>query len=209
MLKGEEMVCDDLMILSHVTTIPPNWLHKVYYTGMCTTHMKIGITGTPGVGKTAVAEKVSKVLGFTHIDVSQVAHEMGAVVEEEPCVVDVDVLKEKIEKMDDIIIDSHFAEVFDVDFVFVLRCEPKILYNRLKKRGYSDKKVKENVMAEILDYCLINALEYHGAEKIFEITENAVEKILSIVENPARERSLAFGSETHFLTEENLALVND
>lgn len=172
--------------------------------------MRISITGTPGVGKTAAAEKLSKTLGLTHIDISKAAFEMGAVVkeDEDTSVVDVDTLRENLEKMDDIIIDSHFAEVFDVDLVFVLRCEPRTLYTRLRERGYSEKKIKENVMAEILDYCLLSALDYHDAEKIFEITENAADEILSIVKNPAKTRSLAFGSKTHFLTEENLTLVN-
>lgn len=170
--------------------------------------MRIAVTGTPGVGKTLVAEELSNVLELTHIDVSKVASEMGAVLEDEDSsVVDVDILKEKIDEMDDIIIDSHFAEVFDVDYVFVLRCEPEILFNRLVKRGYSEKKVKENVMAEILDYCLMNALEHHPADRIFEITKDAVKEIVSIVENPSREKSLACGSTTHFLTEENLNLV--
>ncbi len=171
--------------------------------------MRIAITGTPGVGKTAVAEEVSTLLGLTHIEVSKVASEMGAVVEEDDSlVVDVDILKEKIGKMEDIIIDSHFAEVFDVDLVFVLRCEPEILYNRLKERGYSREKIRENVEAEMLDYCLISALENHPPEKVFEICENASEEILSILKNPTKERSAAFGSRTSFLTENNLDLVN-
>ena len=107
--------------------------------------MRISITGTPGVGKTKAAEKVSTVLQLTHINVSQAAVTTGAVVQkdEDTSVVDVDILRKKLEKMDDIVIDSHFAEVFDADFVFVLRCEPKILYNRLKERGYTKEKIKE------------------------------------------------------------------
>lgn len=169
--------------------------------------MRISITGTPGVGKTKTAEKVSTALQLTHIDVSQAAGTMGAVVQkdENTSVVDVDILRKKLEKMDDIVIDSHFAEVFDVDFVFVIRCEPKILYNRLKERGYTEEKIKENVMAEILDYCLIHALDYHDPEKIFEVYK--IEEIVHLVKNPVKEKSLAFGSKTHFLTEENLALV--
>lgn len=171
--------------------------------------MKLAVTGTPGVGKTAAAEKVSQILKLEHIDVSKKAFEMGAVIEEdeESSLVDLDILKENLDTMDDIIIDSHFAEMFDADFVFVLRCEPKVLYDRLKKRGYTEKKIKENVTAEILDYCLTSALEHHPAEKIFEVHKNAAEEILLIVENPAEERSLVCGSKTHFLTEENLNLV--
>jgi len=171
--------------------------------------MRIALTGTPGVGKTSVAKKVSKILGLEHVNVSKRALEIGAAAGEDEgsILVDLDILKETLEKMDNIVIDSHFAEVFDSDFIFVLRCEPKILFERLKRRSYPEKKVKENVEAEILDYCLIHALENHPAEKIFEITENPAEEILSIVENPVKEKSLAFGSRTQFLTEENLTLV--
>ena len=171
--------------------------------------MKIAITGTPGVGKTRVAHELSTVLGFTHVCIAEIAKKVGAIVgkEEESFVVDTDALSQELKEMDDIIIDSHFAEMFDADFVFVLRCEPLVLRERLRGRGYSEEKIKENIMAEMLDYCLVNALEYNPPEKIFEIHENAAEEILKIVENPTIERSLVNGSRTKFLTEENLALV--
>ncbi len=168
--------------------------------------MRIALTGTPGTGKTITAKELSKVLKLNHVEIARIALEMGATGEEG--VVDVDIVREKIEKMDNIIIDSHFAEMFDADLVFVLRCEPRILCERLKRRGYSKKKIRENVLAEILDYCLINALEYHDSEKVFEVSENPVGEIEEIVRNPAKERSLVFGSKTQFLTEENLKLVN-
>jgi adenylate kinase len=170
--------------------------------------MRIAITGTPGVGKTTTAQKLSEYLGLSHVNISEIAGDMGAVITKkgDTSVVNTDILKEKLD-MDDIIIDSHFAEVFDVDFVFVLRCEPKVLYKRLEERGYTTEKIKENVMAEILDYCLVNSLEYHDPEKIFEVYTNFVEEIICILENPQKKRSLAYGSKTHFLTEENLQLV--
>ena len=39
----------------------------------------------------------------------------------------------------------------------VLRTPPKTVKSRLKKRGYSEQKVKDNVEAEALDYCAIRA----------------------------------------------------
>lgn len=171
--------------------------------------MRIALTGTPGVGKTATAKDLSAVLHMTHINISEVAKEMGAVTEENgnTSIVDTDILRQKMENMDNIIIDSHFSELFKVDLVFVLRCEPKILYERLKERGYSEKKIKENVEAEILDYCLMSALKHHDAETVFEICENAVDEIVTLIKNPSREKSAAFGSQTQFLTEENLNLI--
>lgn len=171
--------------------------------------MKIALTGTPGTGKTTVAREIAERCGLTHIDVSEFAHEVDAVIAQEADtqVVDEDIIQEKIRDMDDIILDSHFAHVFEVDLVFVLRCEPKILLERLKNRNYSGEKIRENVMAEILDYCVLDALQYHAPEKVFEIHEGPVTEILEIIDNPVRERSLIYGSRTHFLTEENLALV--
>lgn len=171
--------------------------------------MKVAITGTPGVGKTTVAREVGALLHLQHIEIAKFAREWGAVIEEEDgtLIVDEDILKERIDAMDDVVIDSHFSEIFNVDYVFVLRCEPKILYERLKERGYSLQKVKENVLAEILDSCLINALQHHPPQRVFEINENPVEEIVSIVKNPSPHKSLLHGSKTAFLTEENLTLV--
>ncbi|MBU7014266.1 MAG: adenylate kinase family protein [Theionarchaea archaeon] len=173
--------------------------------------MRIAITGTPGVGKTSVAREISEALGLTLIDISAVAEKSGAVVgkEEDSLVVDVETVKKSLESVDNIVIDSHFAEMFDVDFVFVLRCEPSTLCERLKARGYSQEKIRENVLAEILDYSLQNALTFHQPEKIFEILENPVREIVSVINNPDTKRSAACGSKTQFLTEENLALVRE
>ncbi|MBU7031884.1 MAG: dephospho-CoA kinase [Theionarchaea archaeon] len=171
--------------------------------------MKVALTGTPGTGKTTIAKEIAQRCGMTHIDVSKMAREVNAVIaqEKETLVVDQDIIGEKIRDMDNIIIDSHFAHVFEVDLVFVLRCEPSILFERLKRRNYSEEKIRENVMAEILDFCVLDALEYHAPEKIFEIHEDPVRQILKILDDPVEERSLVHGSRTHFLTEENLALV--
>jgi adenylate kinase len=171
--------------------------------------MKIALSGTPGTGKTTVAESVATKLELTHIDISVFAWKIGAVLarEADTVVVDQDRIQEEIKHLDDLIIDSHFAHVFAVDIVFILRCEPKILFERLQKRGYSKEKITENVMAEILDYCVLDTLDYHAPEIIFEVHENPIQEILEIVKNPTRERSLACGSRTHFLTEENLLLV--
>jgi len=44
-----------------------------------------------------------------------------------------------------------------MNHVIVLRTRPDVLLQRLKPRNYPEKKIQENVMAEMLDYCLSKA----------------------------------------------------
>ena len=64
--------------------------------------------------------------------------------------------------------------------VYVLRCHPEVLRKRLEARGYPPGKVHENVMAEVLDVCLVEALELHDG-KVCELdsTGKDVEKLVS------------------------------
>ena len=59
-----------------------------------------------------------------------------------------------------IIIEGHLAcEIkIPVQYIFVLRCRPDVLEMRLKKRRYSKKKIEQNLLAEMLDYCVQRAM---------------------------------------------------
>ena len=134
--------------------------------------MLIAITGTPGVGKSTV----SKILAhrFQVIDIHSYAEEHGLFEEydEEAGSYDVDVekLNDSIisEEYDgDVFLDGHLSHFVDCDKIVVLRCEPHILHDRLKARGYDARKVMENVQAEVLDVILEESME-SGAE-VYEI----------------------------------------
>ncbi len=61
-----------------------------------------------------------------------------------------------------IIIDFHLSHYLPskyVDKCIVMRCDPKILRKRLEKRGYSKRKVEENLQAEIMEICLQEAVK--------------------------------------------------
>ena len=91
----------------------------------------------------------------------------------------VDVLKARrmlraiISKHQFLIVDTHMPEgIVPKDatrMVFVLRCNPQILERRLRRRRWTSEKVKENVMAEILDSCLIAAQKYYGKRKVVQL----------------------------------------
>jgi adenylate kinase len=74
-----------------------------------------------------------------------------------------------------------------VKCAIVLRTNPLVLMERLKKKGYREGKVKENAQAELLDYCLIKAVEEFGDERVFEVdntdrdVDAVVDEILSVI----------------------------
>ncbi|OGD54222.1 hypothetical protein A3K80_07785 [Candidatus Bathyarchaeota archaeon RBG_13_38_9] len=82
-------------------------------------------------------------------------------------------LKEIITKHNShIILEGHFIPRifgFKPKRVFVLRCHPRKIIDRLKERNYSKRKIAENVASEILDFCLKDAIKVFGRTKIFEI----------------------------------------
>jgi len=83
----------------------------------------------------------------------------------------------------DIIIVGHYAydviPADEISLVFVLRRHPEEIKKVLEERGYEEKKVWENVAAEILDVCLNEAVETCGLNKICQI--NVTKKSLSEV----------------------------
>jgi adenylate kinase len=64
--------------------------------------------------------------------------------------------------------------------VFVLRRNPEDLRGFLQKRNYSEAKQQENLEAEVLDVCLVEALQKQDAAKVCEVdtTGKTVEETL-------------------------------
>ena len=115
-------------------------------------------------GPEATKDTVSKILAhkFRVVDIHSYAEEHGLFEEydEEAGSYDVDV-----EKLNDsilserfpeeyVFLDGHLSHFVDCDIIIVLRCDPRKLSERLKARGYDERKVLENVQAEVLDVIL-------------------------------------------------------
>lgn len=98
-----------------------------------------------------------------------------------------------------IIVEGHYADIVPssfVDIVIVLRTNPEVLSNRLEAKGWSERKVRENVQAEILGSCTFNALKAYGSELVYEIDttnlseEEMVTMVLEIInEKPRKHRA--------------------
>ena len=125
--------------------------------------MMIAITGTPGTGKTVLAEELRS-RGYEVLDINKHIRENGMLEEKDEArdtyCVDVDALDESLERYRDrelILAEGHLSHCVECDLTIVIRCAPGILAKRLKERGYSENKITENVQAEILDVILCEA----------------------------------------------------
>jgi len=131
------------------------------------------ITGTPCVGKTTITKQLATKIDATYINLTEYAKTfdlaIGEDLERKTTIIDEEKMRnylaetiKKIEKIN-IIIDGHYAAAVTptnlVTNVFVLRRNPKELKQFMLKSGFSDTKLWENLSAEILDTCLIEALQ--------------------------------------------------
>jgi adenylate kinase len=143
------------------------------------------ISGTPGCGKTSVANELSKLIAGEVISLNELAtsNDFSFKYDEERKTLIVDFkiflpyIIKKIKKMKSInppflIIESHFSDIIPnkyIDFAFVLRCDPDELMNRLKKKNYNLKKINENIQAEILGNCVNYVINKKVKKPLLEI----------------------------------------
>ena len=148
------------------------------------------VTGTPGVGKTsfctAMVEDCADKLQLTHLKVNEVILSgklhTGRDEERGGClIVDEDRLVDACEeqlKRGGCLVDSHLCDCWPldwIDLVLVLRCDNTRLYDRLEERGYAQRKISENVEAEIMQVILDEAREVFGPASVLELRSDSIE----------------------------------
>jgi len=158
------------------------------------------VTGTPGVGKTIVSEQLATKLGASHINLADLVKRekltSGYDERRQTLIANTSKLAKRLQQIirqqeSDVIIDGHYATTVVpkalVTSVFVLRCHPRQLKQRMERRGFKGTKMWENLAAEILDVCLCDAIASIGAERVCEIdttnrtVEDTVNEILCIL----------------------------
>jgi adenylate kinase len=156
------------------------------------------ITGTPCVGKTTTAKQIAAILGAQYINLTDYAKTFGLTLgedtERKTSIVDEEKMCTKLAQTietsenSNIIVDGHYAAAVTptelVSFVFVLRRNPKELKEFMNKCGFNDAKLNENLSAEILDSCLIEAMQTQQG-KVFEldVTGKTVDENVSEILN--------------------------
>lgn len=157
--------------------------------------MWFALTGTPGTGKTSVAEALRE-RGFTIIDLNAIVRDHGFVLgrdkDRDTDVADLDKVSKFLERelgdVKDLVLEGHWSHNLQVERAIVLRCDPRTLVARLKAKGFKKAKVDENCEAELLDVVLVEAVEALGEAKVSEIdttrkgtraVTDAVERVLN------------------------------
>lgn len=154
-------------------------------------NMIVSITGTPGTGKTTIA-RLLKEKNILVIDLKEVAINQGFIeshdTKRDSIIIDIKAINQFIvdtyQSNNVVVIEglvSHFLEC--IDEVIIFRCHPRVIKKRLMKRGWTWKKIKENLEAEMLDVILCESIEQQGMNKIHEIdTSNiSIEKTIESV----------------------------
>ncbi|MCK5333826.1 MAG: adenylate kinase family protein [Candidatus Aenigmarchaeota archaeon] len=134
--------------------------------------LRVAITGTPGTGKSTVSKIISKKMGCLLVDVNEFAEKQGLFVEKDvkrsSWIVDEKKLKKETDAIKgNVILDGHLSHFCRADIVIALRLNPAELKKRLSLRGWSADKIKENVEAEALDVCFLEARK--KCKNVFEI----------------------------------------
>jgi len=141
------------------------------------------VTGTPGVGKTKFADMLGRKTSARVVHLSSFIsrHECFKRIDRARKTRVADLEKTRVllhhliqaEPSKAFVIEGHLTPLVvdpkDVKVCFVLRCHPQTLKTRLQRRRYPASKIAENLMAEILDNCLLEAVERLGREKVSEL----------------------------------------
>jgi adenylate kinase len=170
------------------------------------TKQVILITGTPCTGKTTTSHALTTKLNALHINLTQLATTqnltLGKDKKRNTTIIDEKRMKQKLTQIINkstnktIIIDGHYAvNVVPkqlISYVFVLRRNPVELRKIMEKCGFKNNKLWENLASEILDVCLVDALNVHKTGKVCEIdttdksSKEVTNEILAVLADPTK-----------------------
>lgn len=154
--------------------------------------MKIIISGTPGTGKTEVSKILSDILGYKLISINEFARDKDIIVGTDKKRKSGIINEKKLQKLskdipDNTVIEGHLAHYCKGDIAIILRTDPAVLEERLKRRRWHQKKIAENVESEILDIILqesaaLNKKTYE-VDTTIKTAQDTAEEITNILKS--------------------------
>jgi adenylate kinase len=145
------------------------------------TRPAIVVTGTPGTGKTTIAQSLAHQLHADYLSLNKlvIAEKFLSGVDRRRGTRVVDLKKTRVwlrkllrRSKHVIIVDTHIPDAVPrthLRKVIVLRCHPSVLERRLRRKRWRAIKIRENILAEVLDSCFVIASDYYGADKVFQL----------------------------------------
>jgi adenylate kinase len=139
------------------------------------------VTGTPGTGKTTLSKRLAKDINAEYLSISQLVAENrlfeGYDKKRRSRIVNLAKARSRVSSTLSTgaltIVDTHTPEGIVpkrmTRQVIVLRCHPSALVRRLRARGWEASKIRENVLAELLDVCFINAVKQYGLLRVVQL----------------------------------------
>lgn len=145
--------------------------------------MNILISGTPGTGKTEISDILGNKTGMGVIHVSDLVDKFAVGIDEKrnSKEIDEEKLSEYLSRFDNVIIDTHLPIKINAKCI-VLKCDIKELGKRLKQRKWSEKKIEENLQAEIFGECEDDLSEDYEIIKI-DTTGRTAENVAKEIKN--------------------------
>ncbi len=159
------------------------------------------LCGVPGTGKTSIARILKDRYNVVELGEVIKAERLYTNFDEETgsFVIDEEAVRSKIK---DLLKDDTIIEWIDLSFVdvqptaaIVLRTNPLVLKKRLEERGYPPKKVKENVLAELLGVVHANIIKKWG-DRVFDIDtstggpDQSARLLISVIEGRAKSQAI-------------------
>jgi len=141
----------------------------------------IALSGSPGTGKSVVGKLLAADLDVKCIELNTLIFEhqlhLGEDANRGTLIADIEKVRNYLvnlldENKERYVIVGHFADEVPehlLEVLIILRCNPVVLSERLKKKGWPRKKIFENLQAELLGDCTSQALVRHDHHQIFEI----------------------------------------
>ncbi|MDO8556611.1 MAG: adenylate kinase family protein [Nanoarchaeota archaeon] len=141
------------------------------------------ISGTPGTGKTTLAKKIAKHLHAEYLDVNTLIQPYHLaqgydeqlktyLINKKRLIKTLNMIINKSKTL--LIIDSHLSHYLPKKYVklcIITKCTMPILKQRLSKRGYTGRKIQENLDSERFDVCLVDAAAQHHTIRIIDTSK--------------------------------------
>jgi len=164
----------------------------------------IAICGTPGTGKSLLADAFKK-LNFEVIHLSRFVIENKLYQsydnKRDAYVIDEEKFLEAINRYiesrmgKNIVIEGIGAECLPpeiVDICIVLTCEPFVLKERLEQKGFPPEKIEENLEAERFGIIFGEAVANYGSSKtiVVDTTYKSIGEVFDVILNELRKRGV-------------------